>query len=232
MRSLVLLSFVAFAACGGRQDPQCFECGLSNEWARAEEEERQRADREAREQEQEQEQEAPADAGRAGAPQRCGGIAGSACPEGYRCIDDPSDSCDPKKSGADCIGMCVVPGAKVPAPALREGGASNSVRDKPGYCGQPGCGNQNKRRGPGAGPKPEKTRGCGLRSTAKNPWPCGKPKKAQPSPRERGDGDYESEWDRPDYCGTPGCGHEELPGPVRDKTPKVRTKSPLSHLRG
>ena len=25
----------------------------------------------------------------------CGGIAGIPCPEGYSCIDDPSDSCDP-----------------------------------------------------------------------------------------------------------------------------------------
>lgn len=36
----------------------------------------------------------------------CGGIAGFACPSGYTCVDDPSDSCDPKKGGADCGGYC------------------------------------------------------------------------------------------------------------------------------
>jgi hypothetical protein len=41
---------------------------------------------------------------------RCGGIAGLACPEGYRCIDDPTDTCDPKNGGNDCIGICVKKG--------------------------------------------------------------------------------------------------------------------------
>ncbi len=36
----------------------------------------------------------------------CGGIAGKLCPEGLHCVDDPSDTCDPGKSGADCIGIC------------------------------------------------------------------------------------------------------------------------------
>jgi len=36
----------------------------------------------------------------------CGGFAGIACPEGYVCVDDPSDGCDPKKGGADCGGVC------------------------------------------------------------------------------------------------------------------------------
>jgi hypothetical protein len=44
---------------------------------------------------------APADA-----PQKCGGIAGLACPAGQTCVDDPTDSCDPAKGGADCIGIC------------------------------------------------------------------------------------------------------------------------------
>ncbi|MCP4445466.1 MAG: hypothetical protein GY811_09005 [Myxococcales bacterium] len=48
---------------------------------------------------------------------RCGGIAGTQCPQGSRCEDDPSDSCDPKKSGADCIGTCVAaPARQVCAP--------------------------------------------------------------------------------------------------------------------
>jgi hypothetical protein len=36
----------------------------------------------------------------------CGGIAGLACPGGGKCVDDPSDGCDPQKGGADCGGIC------------------------------------------------------------------------------------------------------------------------------
>jgi hypothetical protein len=36
----------------------------------------------------------------------CGGIAGIACPGSGQCVDDPSDSCDPKQGGADCGGLC------------------------------------------------------------------------------------------------------------------------------
>jgi len=39
--------------------------------------------------------------------QMCGGIAGFPCPEGKKCIDDPSDNCDPARGGADCAGICV-----------------------------------------------------------------------------------------------------------------------------
>ena len=39
----------------------------------------------------------------------CGGIAGFPCPEGYQCVDDPRDSCDPNAGGADCGGICVRP---------------------------------------------------------------------------------------------------------------------------
>lgn len=35
----------------------------------------------------------------------CGGFAGATCPEGYSCVDNPDDSCDPS-SGADCAGTC------------------------------------------------------------------------------------------------------------------------------
>ena len=38
----------------------------------------------------------------------CGGIAGLPCPEGYTCVDDPRDDCDPLAGGADCGGICVV----------------------------------------------------------------------------------------------------------------------------
>ena len=38
--------------------------------------------------------------------QTCGGIAGIPCPKGKKCVDDPSDTCDPAKGGADCPGIC------------------------------------------------------------------------------------------------------------------------------
>jgi hypothetical protein len=39
--------------------------------------------------------------------QPCGGFAGFPCPQGQFCVDDPRDTCDPAKGGADCIGLCV-----------------------------------------------------------------------------------------------------------------------------
>jgi hypothetical protein len=39
-------------------------------------------------------------------PVHCGGIAGIQCPGGGRCVDDPSDGCDPNNGGADCGGIC------------------------------------------------------------------------------------------------------------------------------
>ncbi len=39
--------------------------------------------------------------------QMCGGFAGFPCPDGYTCVDDPRDSCDPAAGGADCAGTCV-----------------------------------------------------------------------------------------------------------------------------
>ncbi|KAF4964327.1 hypothetical protein FSARC_7733 [Fusarium sarcochroum] len=40
-------------------------------------------------------------------PKTCGGFTGKRCPEGLYCYDDPSDTCDPKKGGADCSGICL-----------------------------------------------------------------------------------------------------------------------------
>jgi hypothetical protein len=37
----------------------------------------------------------------------CGGIAGFQCSPGLECVDDPSDTCDPDRGGADCGGICV-----------------------------------------------------------------------------------------------------------------------------
>ena len=42
-----------------------------------------------------------------GGGQFCGGIAGIPCPEGFTCVDNPRDNCDPKTGGADCGGICV-----------------------------------------------------------------------------------------------------------------------------
>ncbi|MDP9409024.1 MAG: hypothetical protein M3P70_00720 [Actinomycetota bacterium] len=39
-------------------------------------------------------------------PVSCGGIAGLPCPEGFTCVDDPSDNCNPATGGADCLGIC------------------------------------------------------------------------------------------------------------------------------
>lgn len=36
----------------------------------------------------------------------CGGITGTQCSTNEVCIDDPSDTCDPKQGGRDCIGLC------------------------------------------------------------------------------------------------------------------------------
>lgn len=38
--------------------------------------------------------------------QFCGGIAAFPCPDGYVCVDDPNDGCDPNNGGADCGGYC------------------------------------------------------------------------------------------------------------------------------
>lgn len=38
----------------------------------------------------------------------CGGFTGKKCPRtDQKCVDDPRDSCDPTKGGADCPGICV-----------------------------------------------------------------------------------------------------------------------------
>ena len=37
--------------------------------------------------------------------QPCGGPSAITCPGGMRCIDDPTDKCDPKKDGINCSGV-------------------------------------------------------------------------------------------------------------------------------
>ncbi|KAF2101797.1 hypothetical protein NA57DRAFT_35466, partial [Rhizodiscina lignyota] len=44
----------------------------------------------------------------------CGGFTGKPCPKPLVCVDMKGDGCDPKHGGADCPGVCVVKGTKVP----------------------------------------------------------------------------------------------------------------------
>jgi hypothetical protein len=43
-----------------------------------------------------------------GQPLVCGGVAAAKCPQGYHCVDDPADKCDPATGAADCSGICVL----------------------------------------------------------------------------------------------------------------------------
>jgi hypothetical protein len=55
------------------------------------------------------EQDTQTPSGQGGETQKlqCGGFGGLQCPDGMTCVDDPSDSCDPMKGGADCMGSCI-----------------------------------------------------------------------------------------------------------------------------
>lgn len=73
----------------------------------------------------------------------CGGIAGLPCPQGCVCVDDPHDDCNPKRGGADCIGICrPAPGS--PSNQDCSGGASESFTEGSfAYCDptkEPGVG--------------------------------------------------------------------------------------------
>jgi hypothetical protein len=47
------------------------------------------------------------------APLVCGGLTAAKCPQGYHCVDDPADNCDPA-TGLDCSGICVL-GEELPS---------------------------------------------------------------------------------------------------------------------
>jgi hypothetical protein len=57
----------------------------------------------------------------------CGGIAGKACPGIGKCVDDPRDSCDPARGGADCGGICSCEQSAVSCPADSKFDGSPSV---------------------------------------------------------------------------------------------------------
>src|SRR3954451_659727 len=54
----------------------------------------------------------------------CAGPSAIQCPGGMKCIDDPSDKCDPTKEGIDCAGMCVAgtPTSKIKQPCAGPSG--------------------------------------------------------------------------------------------------------------
>lgn len=71
----------------------------------------------------------------------CGGIAGFPCPGGGKCLDDPSDDCDPKNGGADCGGMCVCPASADCKPGTRWDPSPSVCACVPGAaCGNRLCG--------------------------------------------------------------------------------------------
>src|SRR5262245_5710283 len=39
--------------------------------------------------------------------ERCGGVIAIGCQDGYTCVDDPRDDCNPYKGDSDCVGICV-----------------------------------------------------------------------------------------------------------------------------
>jgi uncharacterized membrane protein YgcG len=51
----------------------------------------------------------------------CGGFVGLACPGAGKCVDDPSDSCDPTKGGGDCGGICSCLPIPCPGAAMFDG---------------------------------------------------------------------------------------------------------------
>lgn len=70
--------------------------------------------------------------------QPCGGFLGTPCEgAGKVCVDDPSDDCDPKHGGADCIGICVGGNGSSPILAVR---AAPKFATCGGFTGKP-CNN-------------------------------------------------------------------------------------------
>jgi hypothetical protein len=67
-------------------------------------------------------------------PQACGGIAGIQCPSGMICVDNPTDSCDPTKGGADCPGECVVKQFCGGIAAIQCPGGWNCIDDPTDSC--------------------------------------------------------------------------------------------------
>lgn len=165
MRNLCQNAWVSLAlvliACGGRQEPACFECGLSQEWERAE-----RA---------EAAQQAEDDAASASVDER-----GDAEPADARKLSDIHSVPAAVDAPAALSGKAQPPGAGgVPAAAAQPPSPpSNDVRDKPGYCGTPGCGSKN-------GPLAVDPEEGGYESEFDRPDYCGTPGCGQGKHRDR-----------------------------------------------
>jgi hypothetical protein len=67
----------------------------------------------------------------------CGGIAGIPCPDGFVCVDDPRDDCDPAAGGADCPGICV-PSGENPCAAILCRAGTTCCSHCGGICIPPG----------------------------------------------------------------------------------------------
>jgi hypothetical protein len=72
-------------------------------------------------------------------PAFCGGIAGIKCPDGFDCVDNPKDDCDPNNGGADCGGICV-PATNPCAAVLCQTGSECVVVDGKAVCQPAFCG--------------------------------------------------------------------------------------------
>lgn len=75
-------------------------------------------------------------AGSVCAPKQCGGFAGIPCGANEECIDDPTDSCDPKNGGADCGGICVA--KSTPCGPSTCGAGEVCCNPLSGICTKPG----------------------------------------------------------------------------------------------
>jgi hypothetical protein len=68
---------------------------------------------------------------------QCGGFAGIPCGANEECVDDPTDSCDPKNGGAECGGICQ---PKAPPPPPPPPACSGAWLDQNGTCRTPADG--------------------------------------------------------------------------------------------
>jgi hypothetical protein len=73
---------------------------------------------------------------KAPAVKQCGGFAGIGCAANEECVDDPTDSCDPKHGGADCGGICQPKAPPPPPPSS----CSGAWLDQNGACRTPADG--------------------------------------------------------------------------------------------
>ena len=132
---------------------------------------------------------------------------------------------------AVCLAACGSPAKQDPARSIDPGpppcGIPSSA-ENPWPCGEPKSPDADARPAPGSSnvkEAPEQPSPADTTLEAAHQEPVSTPpvstapvQKEGPSAQEVGP-DYESEWDRPDYCGTPGCGHDD-----KDQMPAKESK--------